>query len=181
MKPILEPASRPKLAYHDWDPRYPEVAKAFVLAVSPLPPFLELEHIGSTSIPGCGGKGVIDFMALYRDGCLEEAKAYFLGDRVQSPGSEFSRPWPDNRPMFLGCFRWKTEAFVIYLHIVQRESAEVARFRAFKKSLAANPGLIAEYSSWKRNVVLDGKADSDGYTAGKGPFMHRVLGADPSV
>ena len=35
---------------------------------------LRVEHIGSTSVPGCAGKGIIDLMVLYPVGGLEHAR-----------------------------------------------------------------------------------------------------------
>src|ERR1700691_5592140 len=119
---IIEPASKPKADYRDWDFRYPEVVGSLVSAMNPLPLFLAIEHVGSTAIPGCGGKGVIDLVAIYRDGFLEEAKGCLLAFGFCRQGTEFSRPWPEDRPMLLGFYRWKDEPFLIYVHVLHCES-----------------------------------------------------------
>ena len=178
MQPLIEPAFKPKAEYHDWDFRYLEVVRSLVSAMSPLPPFLAFEHVGSTAITGCGGKGVIDLFALYKDGFLEEAKHYLLAVGFRRQGSGFSHPWPEHRPMFFGNYRWKNDLFLIYVHIIHYESDEVRRFRTFKERLAANPELISEYCELKRKIVFAGQQDTDEYKLQKRPFMHKVLGAD---
>jgi GrpB-like predicted nucleotidyltransferase (UPF0157 family) len=37
-------------------------------------PALTVEHVGSTSVPGCSGKGVIDLMVVYPPGLLKDTK-----------------------------------------------------------------------------------------------------------
>lgn len=53
-----------------------------------------------------GGKGVIDLLALYLDGTLEETKRWLLGLGLARPGAEFSRPWSESRPMHLGWYQY---------------------------------------------------------------------------
>src|ERR1051326_3527870 len=62
-------------ACRDYDPRSTEVAGQIGKMILAQLPSLTVEHIGSTAIPGCAGKGIIDLMILYPDGQLEAAKA----------------------------------------------------------------------------------------------------------
>jgi GrpB-like predicted nucleotidyltransferase (UPF0157 family) len=176
MQPFIEPASKPILEFRDWDPRYPEVVKSLIAAFGP-PAHLEFEHVGSTAIPGCGGKGVLDVIALYPAGYLDAAKAFLQSVGFSRQGPEFSDPWPDERPMFLGYYRYQGVRFLVYVHVLDRASDEVRRFRDFKAFMIGNPPLLAEYCRTKRQIIRDGVTDTNEYAVRKRPFMRQVLGA----
>jgi GrpB-like predicted nucleotidyltransferase (UPF0157 family) len=178
MQPLLHPASKPPVEYHEWDPQYPNVVHSLQSALSPLPPFLTLEHVGSTAVPGCGGKRVIDLLALYEDGFLGEAKAFLLAVGFGRQGPEFSRAWPKERPMYLGLYHWLDEPYLIYTHVVHRTSDEVRRFRMFKERLMKNPGLIKEYCACKQQIVTEGIRNTDDYAVRKRLFIHKALGRE---
>jgi GrpB-like predicted nucleotidyltransferase (UPF0157 family) len=178
MQPLLHPASKPSAEYHEWDPRYPEIVRSLISALSPLPPFLTIEHIGSTSIPGCGGKRIIDLLALYEDGFLNEARTFLLAIGFGRQGPEFSRAWPEERPMYLGLYRWFNEPFLIYIHVIHRASDEVRRFRTFKERLMQHPELLTQYCAYKRQIVTEGIMNTDDYAVLKRPFIHQALGDD---
>jgi GrpB-like predicted nucleotidyltransferase (UPF0157 family) len=101
MIPILEPAAKPKAEFHEWEECYVEVVKSLMSAMPPLPEYLAIEHVGSTAVPGCGGKGVIDLLGRYRAGHLDSVKAFLLELGFGRQGPEFARAWPETRPMYL--------------------------------------------------------------------------------
>lgn len=173
---VLQPASKPLAEYREWDPRYPKVVRSLVLALGPLPPYLSVEHVRSTSISGSGGKRVIDLLALYEDGFLEEAKAFLLSAGFGGQGPEFSCAWPAERPMFLGSYRWLDGPFIIYIHVVHHSSNEVRRFRMFREILMQNPNVLREYCARKRQIVIEGIRDTDDYAVRKRSIIHKVLG-----
>jgi GrpB-like predicted nucleotidyltransferase (UPF0157 family) len=58
-----------------------------------------VEHIGSTSVPGCAGKGVIDLMLLYPDSGLQQGNPHPGGNpepdgRVRSEGRPETQAGP---------------------------------------------------------------------------------------
>jgi len=54
-------------ACRECDPRAPAVAERVVSSIQGRLPRVRVEHVGSTAVPGCAGKGVVDLLALYRD------------------------------------------------------------------------------------------------------------------
>lgn len=75
IKPIIGPYEERKAACRDYDPRTAEVAKQIAAIIQAHLSGVFVEHIGSTSVPGCAGKGIVDLMLLYPDGQLAAAKA----------------------------------------------------------------------------------------------------------
>ncbi len=178
MQTIVEPATKPKAEYREWDPSYPDVVNTLVSELMPLPEYMTFEHVGSTAVVGCAGKGVIDLLALYREGFLAASRDFLLSAGFCPQGPEFGRPWPSDRPMLLGAFRWSERTYTIYVHIVIESSDEVRRFRLFRDRLSSDPSLVGEYCEVKRRIIEDGVIDTDEYAVRKRQTIHRILGAE---
>lgn len=174
---IFEPASKPRTGYREWDPRYPEVVRSLTSQLGKSCADVTFEHMGSTAVAGCGGKGVIDLLALYLDGTLEQTKRWLLGLGLARQGAEFSRPWSENRPMYLGWYQYGGKQWLVYVHVVNSASDEVRRFRDFRGLLTGNAELVAEYCELKRRIVAGGITDTDEYAARKRSFFRSALGA----
>ncbi len=73
------------------DPRAVEVAALVEAAVVDRMPVMRVEHVGSTAVPGCAGKGIVDLAALYPKGNLEAARGLIddLGFQRQSHRDPF--------------------------------------------------------------------------------------------
>jgi GrpB-like predicted nucleotidyltransferase (UPF0157 family) len=173
---IFEPASKPLVGYREWDPRYPEVVRSLLSRLVLSRADVTLEHVGSTAIAGCGGKGVIDLLALYRDGALEDARTWLLSLGLGRQGAEFARPWSESRPMYLGWYRYAGEQWLVYVHVVVSSSDEVRRFLDFRKLLSGSAELVAAYCQLKRDIVASGITDTDEYAVQKRAFFRSALG-----
>jgi GrpB-like predicted nucleotidyltransferase (UPF0157 family) len=173
---MFEPATKPCAEYHEWDPQYLEVARSIVSQLGGARADVTFEHVGSTAVIGCGGKAVIDLLGLYADGGLEETKRWLLSLGLVSQGPEFSRPWPESRPMLLGRYRYLGERHLIYVHVVCCSSDEVRRFREFKSLLDASPNLVESYCQLKRLILTEGITDTDDYAVRKRAFFRSALG-----
>ncbi len=178
---VVKPTGKPGVSYRDYDFRYAEVFRELSRIFTELgAPFI-LDHVGSTSVPGCGGKGTIDILAMYGDGKLEESKAFLFKLGFCKQGEEFQRAWPESRPMLLGYYGDAGEEFLIYVHVVHIESDEIRRFRTFRDRLTSNEGLMREYCEIKKNIIRDGILDTDDYAVGKREIIHRILGKDQEL
>lgn len=136
-------------------------------------PGIEIEHVGSTSVPGCDGKGILDLMLLIPAGRLGEACAIVdgMGFQHQSGGKRH----PDERPMREGSFAFEGSVFRLHAHLIPEGSAEVDRLRRFRDRLAASPELVAQYVDQKRRLVDARISDRQTYTLGKTAFIQSVL------
>src|SRR5262249_16877897 len=114
-------------ACHDYDPRAPLVASFIAEIINSHMADVLVEHIGSTSIPGCAGKAVIDLMALYPEGRLAAVKTLLeaLGFQHQSTRD----PFPESRPMRLGSIEYNESVFRIHVHVIAADSSEAQGLR----------------------------------------------------
>jgi len=142
--PRLSPAG-----YREYDPRAPEVARRVAEIIRRRLPDVTVEHVGSTAVPGCAGKGVVDLLAPYRDADELAAIKQVLDDlgwqRQRSQGA-----FPEDRPMRLGTLEHDGATFLLHLHVVPAASPEVAALRRFRDHLRADPQLVAAYVARKR-------------------------------
>jgi GrpB-like predicted nucleotidyltransferase (UPF0157 family) len=168
----------PAAAFQPYDARSPDVARRIVTLIQTRMPDTRVEHIGSTAVPGCAGKGVIDLMLLYPPGRLAAARATLdaLGfQRHDRPGA-----FPEERPVRIGTLDHDGSTFRLHVHVIAADSPEVAAQRAFRDRLRADPALVAAYVARKRAVLAAGVADGNAYNLGKDDFIKGVLGEESS-
>jgi len=142
------------------------------LLLRALEPWLaaNVEHVGSTSVPGMSAKPVIDMLAGVSD--LQEAR------RAAGPLLELDYHYRPHRPeahLFekphVGDWRGQTH----HLHLTEPGSDLWRERLAFRDALREDAALVGEYNDWKIRHVLD---EAKGpYAASKRPFVLRVLAA----
>ena len=132
-------------------------------------PDVSVEHVGSTAVPGCGGKGIVDVMVLYPDGALDQVKQVLneLGFQRQTVGHIFG----EDRPMRVGALEHEGDSFRIHAHVISAHSPEVLSFRAFRDRLRAEPQFMAAYVACKSNIVAAGVKEPAEYTRRKSEFI----------
>ncbi len=137
-------------------------------------PGIAVEHVGSTAVPGCAGKGVVDLMIPYWDGQLEPVKRTLeeLGFQRQSTRN----PFPEDRPMRIGSVEHEDRRFRLHVHVVPASSGEPEELRAFRNRLHTDPELLEAYVDLKRRIVEEGITDSVDYAGAKGCFIEEAWG-----
>jgi GrpB-like predicted nucleotidyltransferase (UPF0157 family) len=128
---------------------------------------LELEHVGSTSVPGLAAKPIIDIMA----GRLADVPAERVipllvkagyehrGDRGL-PGREFFR---------------RGDPRSYHVHLVDLASHYWREHLGFRDRLRADPATLAEYASLKRALAARFPFDREKYIEGKADFIQGVI------
>jgi GrpB-like predicted nucleotidyltransferase (UPF0157 family) len=164
---------------HEYDPRAPEVAAALTESILAAVPGVRVEHVGSTAVPECDGKGIIDLLVMYPNGGLESAKKALaeLGYQPQTSGN----PFPEDRPMRTGTVLYEGTRFRVHVHVVWEESPEAANLVAFRDRLRADPKLLAEYVARKRSIIGSGITQTGDYSNAKSTFIRRAAPRDETL
>lgn len=159
----------PTTADQPYDSRYPRVAERVAALIHERLPDVVVEHIGSTAIPGCSGKGVVDVMVIYEPGSVTAGRAALTSLGFE----EFigREPFPDDRPVFVGMLEHDGQAFRLHAHLIPRGAPEIEEQRAFRDKLRNDPERVAEYVALKRAVLAAGIEDSADYNRGKEAFI----------
>ncbi len=141
---------------------------------SVLAPWLtaDVEHIGSTAIPGMAAKPVIDMIAGVTD--LHEARGAF--EALEAVDYQYRPHRPEahlfDKPSHAG---W--EAHTHHLHLTELGSALWQERLAFRDALREEPALVAEYNAWKGRHAAKATGAVAPYSETKWPFVARVLEA----
>ncbi len=128
--------------------------------------------MGSTSVPGLGGKGIIDIAIAVDKDLMEKAK-----NKLQELNYEF-------RPSFSTSDRFY---FITYLkdpeensrryhiHLIYYESKEWKDLIGFRDYLRTNTEACEEYANVKKKAAEIANQDGDQYRKMKEHIIHRFL------
>ena len=129
---------------------------------------LEIQHIGSTSIPGMDAKPIIDILMVAQDiqkiDCFNQ-KMQYAG---YSPKGENGIP---GRRFFI---KGDELHHTHHLHVFQKGHADVVRHLNFRDYLIAHPEEANEYSHLKKALANRYPLDIDSYQSGKEQFIRDI-------
>lgn len=159
--------------FRPYDPRFPEVARRVAALIEARMLDAQVEHIGSTAVPDCAGKGNVDLMLLYPPGRLATARDELdvLGFQRQT-GAD---PFPEERPMRVGTFTHDETTFRLHVHVVAEDDPEPEKLLRFRDRLRSDPALVAEYVASKKAALTAGPTDNIAYNLAKESFIHGAL------
>jgi len=151
------------------DPSWPAKFDAERRRLVPvLAPWLEgeMEHVGSTAVPGLLAKPVVDILAPVRDleaACeaipvLEDLGYWYAPYRPRMHW--FCSPSPSKRDF--------------HLLLLQRSEDEWARRVAFRDLLRADSRRTGEYAALKREAARQHPQDREAYTRAKSAFVNAI-------
>lgn len=161
-------------AYVEYDPGAVGVAADVALLIEGAAPWMKVEHIGSTAIPGCAGKGIVDVMAMYPANRLKASRDALdaLGFQRQKVGHIF----PEERPMRVGAIQHNGKRYRLHVHVIAATSPEVEALRRFRDVLRRDAALREAYEARKREILQAGVRERRAYTYAKGEFIRSVIG-----
>ena len=157
----------------DYSPRWPvlyEEEKNKILGVIGHK-VVEIEHIGSTAVPGLGAKPIIDIMA----GVSRLADAEECIEPLQSIGYEYVPEYkveiPERR-----YFRKGPVTAHRHLHMVEVVSEFWKRHLLFRDYLRVHPEVASEYLALKKDLAARYGTERNSYTEAKTTFIEQVVG-----
>jgi GrpB-like predicted nucleotidyltransferase (UPF0157 family) len=124
---------------------------------------IEIEHIGSTSVPGLAAKPIVDIVLVVGDITAESeyldaliAAGYVL--RVREPGHRLVR----------------TPELDVHVHIYQRGDQAVTDYLLFRDHLRVDAGDRALYENTKRTLLAQDWADMNAYSDAKTDVISKI-------
>jgi GrpB-like predicted nucleotidyltransferase (UPF0157 family) len=160
-----------------YDPRAPAAAAEVIRRIRARGTELVVEHVGSSAVSDCDGKGTLDLLVMYPPGGLDAAKAALDGLGFQRQSGR--DPFPEDRPMRVGSIPFAGEVFQIHAHVVARDSREAGEQLRFRDALRRDAALRRAYVERKREIIREGVADSLEYSIVKGAFVRAFLERNP--
>ncbi len=172
MKPIA-PYPRKPVEFQHYDARAPEVARYVTGLIQAAIPEVTVEHIGSTAVPDCAGRGVVDLMILYTQPPVEPILV-----SLETLGFQWVQrnpALPDDWPKGAGAVDYQGHLFRLHIHVQPRDHPTVAEKRAFRDRLRGDPELRAAYMAHKQAILASGTSEPIAYTAAKADFVQQAL------
>lgn len=159
--------------FTEYDINNPFVFSKIIKVILKELPIVLIEHVGSTSIINCGGKGIIDIAILYRPGQLENVKKglEILGFQKQIS----TDPFPESRPMRVGSIKWKNKKYKIHAHVIKFGCREHFELVYLKDHLNMNSKLKNNYEKVKQKIINNGITNSRKYCIEKGKFIRSFI------
>lgn len=148
----------------EWKERFETENQKLTDAFSPLK--IEFHHIGSTSIPKCKAKPVLDIMGVTANilevDAFNEALKKIGYEALGEFGMRQRRHFKAHDPL------------CVNLHIFEDSDPHVARHLRFRDYLKMHPQKAREYSSLKEALIKRDSKSIDLYTTGKSKFVKEI-------
>jgi len=157
----------------DYDPRWTqkfalESARIRQILTEPL---LEIEHHGSTAVPGLAAKPVIDMLVAV-DSMARAARyaAVLIEYGYEAPDARYRELWPER----IVLIRREHGVRTCHVHLMLRGHPVWRRLLAFRDYLRSHPDVAAEYAAVKRSLTGTHNDDRHAYMSARGEFIERV-------
>jgi GrpB-like predicted nucleotidyltransferase (UPF0157 family) len=144
------------LADHDphWPETYVEHERRIRAALGPAA--VQVEHIGSTSVPGLAAKPIIDVLVTVEDITAEED---YL-DQLLEAGYELRVREPGHRMV-------RTPARDVHVHVLERGDQAAEDYLLFRDRLRADPADRELYERTKHGLIGQDWPDMNAYAEAK--------------
>ncbi len=154
--------------YQPYDPALPEVFRQVKQLVQKAAGAVVVEHIGSSSIPGMGGRNVLD-VAVPVD--AEEIPC--IRRKLCTLGFQES-PFPHYLPLLVGRIDYHEKRYPILLYLLPSESGVYQDWIAFRDYMRTHPETARAYDEVKQRAVAEGETGGEDYQKAKTPFLESI-------
>lgn len=127
----------------------------------------EIHHVGSTAVPGLGGKGIIDIAV-----AIPKSKMKTIMNKLIKSGFEYSPRPLDEERKFL---KKKTKNPSVHIHLTWKNSKILKSFLAFRDYLRHNKEARETYSKLKKKAVIHAKGEGEKYREYKNNFLRETV------
>ena len=158
-----------------YDPAWPqrfEAERSRLIVL--LPELTDVEHFGSTAVPGLCAKPVIDILAIVASMDAADRLLPKLCENGYVASPEFNATLPNRRWLM----RYAAGRRTHHLHLVLPNSCQWNQSLRFRDMLRRDPKLADEYAELKRALAKSHPADREAYTSAKGDFIRRAQSRD---
>jgi GrpB-like predicted nucleotidyltransferase (UPF0157 family) len=151
--------------YVDYDDNYPEVFERVAELVHSVLPGQRVEHIGSTSVPGLGGRGVLDSVVIAPT--EDHARVVEL---LRGVGFE-NFPYGAVQPGLAVSVGVAQREYRAVLYVVAEDHEYLRGWLAFRYHMREHPEQVERYAEVKRAALAEGKSEPWAYQEAKTPYL----------
>ncbi len=132
----------------------------------------QIEHIGSTAVPGLGGKNIIDIGI-----AVKKEEQQIASKLLQDLGYEFrpSFSTPDRLYFIFDLPDPEEEIRRYHIHLTYPENPEWCAFISFRDYLRKHPDALSEYADVKRRAAQEAGDEGSQYRKLKAPIIRQLM------
>ena len=161
-----------KYVFKAYDPIFPDLFNREKERIaSYIKTSLKIEHVGSTAIPGLGGKGIIDMAIAVQKQDIESVM-----QQLQKLGYDYRPAFstPDRAYFVIDLSDPIKGTRRYHVHLTYPESDDWKGFLEFRDYLKAHPKEAEEYAELKKKAVLEADHDGEKYRKLKEPMFQKI-------
>jgi GrpB-like predicted nucleotidyltransferase (UPF0157 family) len=131
---------------------------------------VQIEHIGSTAVPGLGGKDIIDI-------AISSEKKDQILLKIRELGYGFYPEFSTENRLFFKTDRPDPEETrrTYHIHLMAPQSEELKDMLFFREYLKSHPEQAKIYAEIKKRASVEAHEDGNLYRKLKEPFMKEIL------
>jgi len=134
-----------------------------------LPRNIDMEHIGSTAIPGLGGKGIIDILIGINKKDILKIKKILQKNKYSFPvGGDKNRLYAEKD------YKYRGQTRRVHLQIVSKSSKEWINPIKIREHLKKDKNKAKKYIKLKKKAMKISKGEGKIYRAYKKPFLDKL-------
>lgn len=155
--------------YTPYDTNLPDVFNQIKQIIQNKLPDVDVEHVGSSSITGIGGRNAID-IAIPADEIEHESiksKLYEIGFN--------DSPWQHYIPLLVGTIDYQNKNYKILLYVISPESPVFKGWIMYRNYMRKHPEDAKQYDQVKQDVINSGSTATNDYQRDKTPFILSMI------
>jgi GrpB-like predicted nucleotidyltransferase (UPF0157 family) len=157
------------ISIQDYDTTAPQLFEEARGVLQNLLSKAEIHHVGSTAIPGLGGKGIIDIMIAIPDWKTKAED----GKKLVELG--FAHVHPEENGRIFMSRVGDTVKNDVHIHFTYIGSPDYTNFLAFRDYLRAHTDEAANYQKQKHQWLKSASGHRQFYTASKNEYIAQIL------
>jgi len=169
----------PEMTFVEYDRAYPHVFVRLEQTIHSVLPDARMDHVGSTSVPGLGGRGAIDTVLF-----SESPEHAAIATALRQVGfTEF--PFGPARPALTTTIEFEGREYGVLLYLLPRAHELVRGWLAFRDYMHRHPEEVERYAAIKRAAIAEGNTQPWTYQQAKTPYLvelaERIANSSGSV
>lgn len=132
---------------------------------------LAIEHVGSTAVPGLGGKGIIDIAI-----AVDQKEMGLVSKELQALGYEFRQAFSTRERLYFVIYMAdrEEESRRYHIHLTYPENSEWKEFLEFRDYLRSHPDEMQEYAQLKKQAADEANDEGEKYRKIKEPIIKKI-------
>lgn len=155
----------PSISYQAYDPVYSRVFERLASDIHAVLPAARVEHVGSTSVPGLGGRPVIDAVVI----AAVDAQPAIITTLLAAGFTRSPYAWIE--PTLTTSLRADGVSYPVLLYVLDEEHPVVRGWLATREHWRANPDEADRYAQVKQAALADGHVQPWTYQQAKTPYL----------